>query len=135
MVLSGLSAARVWHLVDAKNKHLGRIAQRIAIALTGKYKPTHNPAVDNGDYVVVVNARNLDMSAQKSTAKTYRWHSGYQSGVTKLTYKEFSELHPAAPIRKAVYGMLPKNNLRKEFMRRLKIFPDAEHPYEQNILR
>ncbi|KAJ3117627.1 54S ribosomal protein L23, mitochondrial [Nowakowskiella sp. JEL0407] len=132
---TGLTYARVWHLVDAKNKNLGKLAQRIAIALRGKYKPSYHPTVDMGDYVVVINARNVQLSGNKMEDKNYRWHSGYIGHVTNMKYDTFSERHPTAPLKKAAYGMLPKNNLRKVQMSRLLLFPDSEHPYEQNIFK
>ncbi|KAJ1554045.1 hypothetical protein HK096_005245, partial [Nowakowskiella sp. JEL0078] len=114
---------------------MGKLAQRIALALRGKYKPTYHPTVDSGDYVVVINARNVDLTGNKKTDKPYRWHSGYIGHVTNTTFDKFKERHPTAPLKKAVYGMLPKNNLRKVQMNRLLLFPDAEHPYEQNIMK
>ncbi|KAI8588812.1 ribosomal protein L13 domain-containing protein [Geranomyces variabilis] len=132
---TGLAYGRVWHLVDAKDKVLGKLAQRVGIALRGKYKPTFNPAVDTGDYVVVVNARHMALTGKKASQKKYWWHSGYPGGVTELKYNDFVEEHPTAPLKKAVYGMLPKNNLRKAQMSRLLIFADSDHPYEANILR
>ncbi|KAI8905278.1 ribosomal protein L13 domain-containing protein, partial [Powellomyces hirtus] len=132
---TGLAYGRVWHLVDAKDKVLGKLAQRCSIALRGKYKPIYNPANDTGDYVVVVNARHIALTGKKAIQKNYWWHSGYPGGVTDLTYDKFSAEHPTAPLKKAIYGTLPKNNLRKQHMRRLFIFADADHPYEQNIVR
>ncbi|KAJ3092213.1 54S ribosomal protein L23, mitochondrial [Quaeritorhiza haematococci] len=132
---TGLAQARVWHLVDAKDKILGKLAQRISIALRGKYKPTYHPASDVGDYVVVVNARHVGLTGKKSQQKLYRWHSGYPGGLKEVTFKDYVQTHPTAPLEKAVYGMLPKNNLRKVWMSRLKIFPDEEHPYKENILK
>ncbi|KAJ3016235.1 54S ribosomal protein L23, mitochondrial [Thoreauomyces humboldtii] len=134
-VKTGLAYGRVWHLVDAKDKVLGKLAQRVSIALRGKYKPTFHPSVDTGDYVVVVNARHMALTGKKATQKKYWWHSGYPGGVTELTYDKFADEHPTGPMKKAVYGMLPKNNLRKAQMGRLFIFADTDHPYDQNIIR
>ncbi|KAJ3187835.1 54S ribosomal protein L23, mitochondrial [Gaertneriomyces sp. JEL0708] len=135
MLKTGLAYGRVWHLVDAKDKVLGKLAQRISIALRGKYKPIYQPSADCGDYVVVVNARHLALTGKKMEQKKYFWHSGYPGGVTELTYDKFAAEHPTAPLKKAVYGMLPKNNLRKEQMKRLYIFADADHPYAANIMK
>ncbi|KND00864.1 ribosomal protein L13 [Spizellomyces punctatus DAOM BR117] len=132
---TGLAYGRVWHLVDAKDKVLGKLSQRISIALRGKYKPIFHPSSDCGDYVVVVNARHLALTGKKAAQKKYFWHSGWPGGVTELTYDKFSAEHPTGPLKKAVYGMLPKNNLRKVQMGRLFIFADADHPYEKNIFR
>ena len=127
--------ARIWHLVDAKDKVLGKLAQRIGIALRGKYKPYYNPAVDCGDYVVVKNAKHIALTGKKRTDKEYTWHSGYPGGLTQIKFKDFLSNHPTGPLKKAVYGVLPKNNLRLEQMQRLFIFPDEDHPYEQNIFK
>ncbi|KAI8818067.1 ribosomal protein L13 domain-containing protein [Fimicolochytrium jonesii] len=132
---TGLAYGRVWHLVDARDKVLGKLAQRISIALRGKYKPIHHPSIDAGDYVVVVNARHVALTGKKATQKNYFWHSGWPGGVTNLTYNKFAEEHPTGPLKKAVYGMLPKNGLRKVQMGRLFIFADEDHPYAQNIVK
>ncbi len=99
--------------VDAKDKILGKLAQRISVALRGKYKPHYNPAVDTGDYVVVKNARHVAVSGLKREKKEYQWHSGYPGALTTRKFDDFIEQHPNGPLRKAVWGMLPKNNLRK----------------------
>ncbi|KAI9105746.1 ribosomal protein L13 domain-containing protein [Phlyctochytrium arcticum] len=136
MVLkTGLAYGRVWHLVDAKDKILGKLAQRISIALRGKYKPIYHPSADCGDYVVVINARHAALTGKKETQKNYFWHSGWPGGVTNLTYDKFLKEHPTGPLKKAVYGMLPKNNMRKAHMKRLHIFADEDHPYAQNIIK
>lgn len=132
---NGLSHARIWHEVDAKDKLLGKLANRISIALRGKYKPQYNPAVDIGDYVVVKNARFIGVSGNKETQKTYKWHSGWPGGLKTVKFDKYIEDHPKAPLRKAVWGMLPKNNLRRVWMKRLKIFPDEEHPHQANIFK
>ena len=97
---SALAFAKVWHLVDAKDKVLGKLAQRISIALRGKYKPTYNPAsVDGGDYVVVINARHIGLSGNKESEKMYRWHSQYPGGLKQVAYPEFIKKHPTGVIR------------------------------------
>ena len=126
---TGLAYAKVWHLVDAKDKVLGRLAQRISIALRGKYKPHYHPAVDTGDYVVVINARHAHLTGNKSQQKTYHWHTGWPGGLKSITYDKLLERNPTEPLRKAVYGMLPKNPMRKVLMDRLIIFADDDHPY------
>ncbi|KAJ3068825.1 54S ribosomal protein L23, mitochondrial [Podochytrium sp. JEL0797] len=126
---------RVWHLVDARDRTLGTLAQRVSIALRGKYKPIFTPSDDVGDYVVVINARHAKLTAKKDEQKLYRWHSRWVGGLTELTHAEFSKDHPNGPLKKAVYGMLPKNNLRKTFFNRLYVFSDADHPFAQNIMR
>ncbi|KAJ3190874.1 54S ribosomal protein L23, mitochondrial [Entophlyctis luteolus] len=126
---------RVWHLVDARGRTLGHLAQRVAIALRGKYKPTWSPSDDLGDYVVVINARHIKLSGKKETDKKYHWHSRWVGNLTELTHAEFSANHPTGPIKNAIYGMMPKNNLRKVQISRLRVFADDDHPYAQNIMR
>ncbi|RKO99970.1 hypothetical protein CXG81DRAFT_7231, partial [Caulochytrium protostelioides] len=132
---SGLAHARVWHLVDAKDKTLGKLANRIAIALRGKYKPTFTPDEDCGDYVVVTNARYVYLEGGKEKSKQYIWHTGWPGGLKSRTFNEAVDIRPTEPLRRAVYGMLPKNAMRKQLMSRLKIYPEDEHPHAANIMR
>ncbi|KAJ3299404.1 54S ribosomal protein L23, mitochondrial [Borealophlyctis nickersoniae] len=134
-IKSGLAYARVWHLVDCKGKSLGRLANRISIALRGKYKPHWDPLIDCGDYVVVINARHIEMPPKQQEEKMYFWHSKYPGGVTHINYKTFIAGHPTGPLKKAIYGMLPKNKMRKDFMSRCFLFADDDHPFTANILR
>ncbi|KAJ3084474.1 ribosomal protein L13 [Rhizoclosmatium globosum] len=126
---------RVWHLVDARDRTLGTLAQRISIALRGKYKPTWHPSDDVGDYVVVINARHLKLTGKKDSDKQYFWHSRWIGGLTQISHDDFKAEHPNGPLKKAIYGMLPKNNLRRVHFDRLRVFADADHPYSQNIMR
>ncbi|KAH6599070.1 hypothetical protein BASA50_003280 [Batrachochytrium salamandrivorans] len=132
---NGLAHSRVWHLVDAKGKILGKLAQRISIALRGKYKPNFHPSEDMGDYVVVINAKDVVLTGRKTIQKDYMWHSGFPGGQKVVKFDEFVEKHPTAPLKKAIWGMMPKNNLRKEQIHRLKLYADGEHPYGSNIIR
>jgi large subunit ribosomal protein L13 len=106
--MNGLAYSKLWHLVDAKDKVLGKLAQRIGIALRGKYKPNYNPQMDCGDYVVVKNAGHISVSGNKSTQKEYNWHSQYPGGLKTLKYDKLIKNNPCAPLKKAVYGVLPK---------------------------
>ncbi|KAJ3031852.1 UNVERIFIED_CONTAM: 54S ribosomal protein L23, mitochondrial [Siphonaria sp. JEL0065] len=126
---------RVWHLVDARDRTLGTLAQRVAIALRGKYKPTYHPSDDIGDYVVVINARHIKLSGKKDTDKKYFWHSRWIGGLTELNHDEFKAEHPNGPLKRAIYGMLPKNNLRRVQFNRLHVFADDDHPFTQNIMK
>jgi large subunit ribosomal protein L13 len=90
---------------------------------------------DSGDYVVVKNARHLFLTGNKAEQKEYNWHSGFPGGLKTVKFNEFIEDHPTGPIKKAVWGMLPKNRLRRIMMKRLKVFPDEEHPYGMNIFK
>ncbi len=91
--------------------------------------------VDTGDYVVVINARHAGLTGNKANQKMYRWHSQYPGGLKEINYSDLMAKNPTAALEKAVYGMLPKNNLRKIYMSRLKVFPDEHHPYVRNIIK
>ncbi|KAF9391301.1 54S ribosomal protein L23, mitochondrial [Podila verticillata] len=132
---TALAYARVWHLVDAKQRVLGRMSVGIAETLMGKHKPIYDPASDCGDYVVVINAKAVKTTGTKATDKLYRSHSGYPGGLKETTFENLMAKDPDAIIRKAVSGMLPKNRLREPRLGRLFIFEGEVHPYEQNIVK
>lgn len=121
--------SREWFLVDAAELPLGRIATIIADKLIGKSKPTYTPHVDNGDYVVVINAEKLVVTGNKETGKIYYRHSGFPGGIKDATLAEVREKFPERIIEKAVQGMLPKNKLSADRMARMKIFAGAEHAH------
>ncbi len=120
---------REWFLVDASELPLGRIATIVADKLIGKSKPTYTPHVDGGDYVVVINAKNLVVTGDKETGKIYYRHSGFPGGIKDATLAEVREKFPERIIEKAVQGMLPKNKLSADRMGRLRIFAGAEHTH------
>lgn len=122
--------SRTWIVVDASEVPLGRLSSFIATRLVGKYKPTYTPHVDDGDYVVVVNAGQLVVTGNKEDAKMYYRHSGFPGGLKERTLKETRALDPAKIIEKAVKGMVPKNKLSPERLARLRIFASAEHTHE-----
>ncbi|KAK4049379.1 54S ribosomal protein L23, mitochondrial [Microbotryomycetes sp. JL201] len=115
------------------------MATRIAIVLMGKHKPVYDQASkskhDCGDYVVVTNARNVKVTGRKAEQKLYRHHTMYPGGLKEITYATMMEKRPEEIIRRAVSGMLPKNRLRDKRLERLFIFPDAENPYEGNLIK
>lgn len=121
--------AREWWIVDASTLPLGKLAVVIADKLMGKSKVTYTPHTDNGDYVVVVNAKNLKVTGDKMTDKHYYRHSGFPGGLTDLTLAEIIEKDPTLAVKKAVAGMLPKNKLQAERMKRLRVFAGAEHTH------
>ena len=122
-----LGGKRNWHLIDAKKDTIGRIAGQAAQLLQGKHKPTYSPQADEGDFVVIVNTKYLRVShPNKWEGKTYFRYSGYPGGMKKRTLKETFDIDPSEIIRKAVYGMLPKNKLRKHRIKRLKLFTEEE---------
>ena len=120
---------REWFIIDASTMPLGRLAVVIADKLTGKSKTTFTPHVDNGDYVVVVNAKSLVVTGNKLVDKEYHHHSGYLGGMKTLRLEEVIEKDPSRAIRQAVQGMMPKNKLAKERLARLRIFDGAEHAH------
>ncbi|KAG8985104.1 54S ribosomal protein L23, mitochondrial [Tulasnella sp. 427] len=132
---TALAYARVWHTVDANGRTLGKLAQRIALALMGKHKPIYDAGVDCGDYVTVTNARSVVVSGRKSEQKLYRHHTMWPGGLKEIPYDTMMEKKPDEIIRKAVSGMLPKNKLRDRRLARLHIFADEKNPFEANVLR
>ena len=125
----GADIQREWWLVDASTMPLGKLAVVIADKLTGKSKVTYTPHVDNGDYVVVINAQNLQVTGDKLIDKKYYRHSGFPGGLTELKLEEVIEKNPRLAIEHAVKGMLPKNKLAADRLARLRVFPGAEHAH------
>ncbi len=121
--------SREWWLIDASTLPLGKLAVVIADKLMGKSKVTYTPHIDNGDYVVVVNAKNLKVTGEKMTQKKYYRHSGFPGGLTELKLEEVIEKDPSVAIREAVKGMLPKNKLSADRLARLRVFEGAEHAH------
>lgn len=124
---------RSWHLAEAKGKMLGRLATKIAQLLMGKSKPYFVSHLDCGDYVVVINAAQVEVSGRKRKQKIYYRHSGYPGGFKEISFEEQMKRDPRKVIYHAVKGMLPKNKLRDRRLARLKIFVDDKHPYGDRI--
>lgn len=120
---------REWYLIDAATLPLGKLAVIIADKLMGKSKVTYTPHTDNGDYVVVINAKDLKVTGNKLTDKMYHRHSGFPGGLTSLKLEEVIEKDPSIAIKEAVKGMIPKNKLASDRMARLRVFPGAEHTH------
>ena len=125
----GSEIKRDWWLIDASTMPLGQLAVIIADKLMGKSKVTYTPHIDNGDYVVVTNAAKVVVTGNKMTQKMYYRHSGYPGGLTELKLEEVLEKDPRMVVQKAVKGMLPKNKLAADRLKRLKVFPGAEHSH------
>ena len=121
--------SREWWLIDASTLPLGKLDVVIADKLMGKSKVTYTPHTDNGDYVVVINAKNLKVTGDKMTDKHYYSHSGFPGGLKDLTLAEIIEKDPALAIQQAVKGMLPKNKLQADRLARLRIFEGTEHAH------
>ena len=120
---------REWWLVDASTMPLGKLAVIIADKLMGKSKVTYTPHIDNGDYVVVINAKDIQVTGNKLVDKKYYRHSGYPGGLKELKLEEVLEKDPSRAIAQAVKGMLPKNKLAAERLKRLRVFAGAEHAH------
>lgn len=118
-----------WWLLDAKGEILGRLASRTASILRGKHKPDFTPHLDNGDFVIIINANKVKLTGKKEEQKLYRKHSGYIGGLKETTFKEKKEKDPEGIILNAVAGMLPKNKLGRRLIRKLKIYCDEKHPH------
>ncbi len=121
---------RAWHVVDAENMVLGRIATQIAMILMGKHKPIYTPFIDTGDHVIVINAGKIRLTGSKETQKIYRTHSGYPGGLKEIQAKKVRATRPIRLIEEAVKGMLPKNKLGKHMYRKLKVYAGDRHPHQ-----
>jgi large subunit ribosomal protein L13 len=121
--------SRVWFVVDAAGKPLGRLASEIARVLRGKHKPTFTPHVDTGDFVIVVNADKIRLTGSKLDGKFYYRHSGIPGGFRAESYRHLLARDPGFPIEKAVKGMLPKNVLGRQMMTKLKVYATPDHPH------
>jgi len=120
---------REWYVVDAKGKVLGRLASEIAKILRGKHKPIYTPHVDTGDFVIVVNAKDVVLTGKKEQQKIYFFHSGYPGGHKLIPAKELRAKSPEKMIYLAVKGMLPKGPLGRKMLKKLKVYAGPEHPH------
>ena len=120
---------RKWWVIDAKDQPLGRVASRVATLLRGKHKPTFTPHVDTGDFVIIVNATDVKVTGNKAEDKMYYRHSFYPGGIKGQNYKTLLDRKPSEPLTKAVKGMLPKNILGRQQLKKLKVYPTAQHPH------
>ena len=120
---------RSWYVVDAADMTLGRMATRIATVLRGKHKPQYTPHVDTGDFVIVVNASKVKLSGRKLDQKHYHRYSGYAGGMKSIDARTVRETDPERMIRQAVKGMLPKNLLSRQLIKKLKVYGGEEHPH------
>lgn len=125
----GAEIKREWWVIDASTLPLGKLAVVIADKLMGKSKVTYTPHIDNGDYVVVTNAKSIKVTGNKMVDKKYYRHSGFPGGLTELKLEEVIEKDPSVAIREAVKGMLPKNKLAADRLARLRVFEGAEHAH------
>ncbi len=122
-------ADRKWHVIDANDLVLGRLATKVATIIRGKHKPIFTPNMDTGDFVIVVNADKVKLTGKRENKKTYFSHSMYPGGVKVKSFTELKEKNPDFIIRNAVKGMLPKNRLGRKLIKKLKVYAGTEHPH------
>ncbi len=122
-----------WHVIDAKDKTLGRLSSEIATLLQGKHKPIYVPHLNTGDYVVVINAEKVRVTGRKLEQKMYYRHSGYHGGLKERTLSQVLEKSPTRVIQQSVKGMLPKNALGRRMLGRLKLYAGEQHPHEAQV--
>ena len=119
-----------WHVIDATDVVLGRLASHVAVLLRGKHKPIFAPHVDTGDFVIVVNADKIALSGAKLEQKKAYRHSGYPGGLRAVAYGDLMAKHPERAVEKAVRGMLPKNSLGRKTLSKLKVYAGPDHPHQ-----
>ncbi|APB32306.1 50S ribosomal protein L13 [Gloeomargarita lithophora Alchichica-D10] len=120
----------IWYVIDAKGQRLGRLATAVARVLRGKNKPIYTPFLDTGDYVIVVNAKDIEVTGKKRSQKLYRRHSGRPGGMKMETFAQLNARIPERIIEEAVRGMLPKNRLGRSLFTKLRVYPGPNHPHE-----
>jgi large subunit ribosomal protein L13 len=125
---------RQWHVLDAKDKPLGRLATEAAMLLKGKHKPTYTPNMDMGDYVIVVNAAHVQLTGKKRWQKVYYRHSQYPGGLRAVSFETMLRAHPIRVIEHAVKGMLPHNRLGEGMFKKLKVYPSEAHPHQAQLV-
>src|ERR1700722_3509438 len=121
---------RHWHLIDAEEAVLGRVASKAAMLLMGKHKPSYTPFLDTGDHVVVVNAAKVRLTGRKEEQKLYRRHSGYPGGLTETKARIVRIARPQRMVEEAISGMLPKSKLGKQMYRKLQVYAGPKHPHD-----
>lgn len=122
-----------WHVIDAAGRPLGRVATEAATLLKGKHKPTYEPHLDDGDFVIILNASKIRMTGHKSAQMKYYTHSGYPGGLKTRTFEEMITRYPERVIEQAVWGMLPKGPLGKQMYKHLKVYRGPNHPHQSQI--
>jgi large subunit ribosomal protein L13 len=121
---------RQWHVIDAQDAVLGRLASKAAMLLMGKHKAIYTPFLDTGDHVVVVNAAKVRLTGRKENQKLYRRHSGYPGGLTETLARTVRQARPQRMVEEAISGMLPKSKLGKQMYRKLKVYAGPKHPHD-----
>jgi len=129
-VPSKFDIVRSWHVIDASDAVLGRVASHAAMLLMGKHKPTYAPSIDTGDHVIIINAEKIKLSGNKETQKLYRRHTGYPGGLIETGARKMRETRPQRMIELAISGMLPKSKMGKQMYRKLNVYAGAVHPHQ-----
>ena len=127
---SGKAIERKWYVVDAEGQTLGRLASQVAAILRGKNKPEFAPFLDMGDYVIVINAEKIHLTGKKLNQKVYSTHTGQPGGLKEVPYKQLLQTKPELAIKTAVKGMLPKNSLGRDMIKKLKVYAGPEHGHQ-----
>ncbi len=122
-----------WHVLDAEGRPLGRLASEAAQLLRGKYRPTFTPHLDNGDFVIIVNAAKVKVTGNKMKQKIYYRHSGYPGGLKETVLARMLETHPERVMQQAIKGMLPHNRLSRQLLRHLKVYGGPDHPHQAQV--
>lgn len=120
---------RTWHVIDATDVVLGRLASQTAVLLRGKHKPTFAPHVDTGDFVIIINADKVVLTGAKAEKKLAYRHSGFPGGLKSTSYTELLDKHPTKAVEKAIRGMLPKNSIARQQLTKLKVYAGPSHPH------
>jgi large subunit ribosomal protein L13 len=130
LIPSEKEIVRQWHVVDASDQVLGRVASAAAMILMGKHKPTYTTFLDTGDHVIVINASKIRLTGRKEGQKVYRTHSGYPGGLREVGATKMRAERPAKMVEHAIAGMLPKTKLGKQMYRKLKVYAGDKHPHQ-----
>ncbi|MGO1469923.1 MAG: 50S ribosomal protein L13 [Tissierella sp.] len=124
---------RKWYVIDAEGKVLGRLAAEVSKILMGKNKPTYTPHMDTGDYIIIINAEKIKLTGNKMNQLNYTYHTGYPGGLKEVPYNRLVETNPGKIIELAVKGMLPKNKIGKQMIKKLKLYKGSEHNHEAQM--
>jgi large subunit ribosomal protein L13 len=129
------SVERQWHVIDARDMVLGRVATEASHLLQGKHKAVYTPYIDTGDHVVIVNASKVRLTGRKEEQKLYRYHSGFEGGLRQERAKDLRQKNPVRMVEEAVRGMLPKTKMGEAMWRKLKVYAGADHPHAAQMPR
>jgi large subunit ribosomal protein L13 len=121
---------RAWHVIDANEQVLGRLASKVAAILRGKHKPTYTPHVDTGDFVIIINAEKIKVTGKKRDDKIYNHHTGHPGGIKSINFNDLMAKDGTRALEIAINGMMPKGPLGRQMTRKLKIYTGAQHPHE-----